>query len=172
MSEAIGIMTDAYAEAGIEISVAGYHQVSTELAILQTLEGPDNDLDVLFTRGQQELAGLNLFIVDSIVPGSRIAGASPVVGAPGVVAGESSIGVVVAIDGSLGNIIAHECGHFLGLLHTTEVDGVTHDQFPDTPIGGLSAGNMMSPVVSGRDRSFSVEQGEVLRASPLVLHQR
>ena len=33
---------------------------------------------------------------------------------------------------ALGQTMAHELGHLLGLYHTSEYDGVTHDALPDT----------------------------------------
>lgn len=48
-------------------------------------------------------------------------------------------GVVVSTFGFMlspervGKTMAHEVGHALGLDHTTESDGVSHDPIPDTP---------------------------------------
>jgi hypothetical protein len=33
----------------------------------------------------------------------------------------------------MGTTISHEIGHFLGLNHPTESDGLSHDPIPDTP---------------------------------------
>lgn len=40
----------------------------------------------------------------------------------------------------MGSTISHEIGHFLGLNHPSESDGITHDAVPDTPECTLAAG--------------------------------
>ena len=77
----------------------------------------------------------------------------------------------------LGYVAAHELGHFLGLLHTTEQDG-SHDLIDDTlecPATGTSAtcdpegaGNLMHWRVTPADPLLTDGQGLVLLGHPLV----
>lgn len=72
-------------------------------------------------------------------------------------------------------IVAHEIGHWLGLLHTTERDG-SHDPLGDTgecgnPNGAETCpdwGNLMFPFARGGNSVLSAEQGAVIRASPAL----
>ncbi len=76
-----------------------------------------------------------------------------------------------------GYVTAHEIGHFLGLLHTTESDG-GHDLIDDTlecPATGTDAtcsveggGNLMHWRVRPVDPAISDGQGLVIRGHPLV----
>jgi hypothetical protein len=80
--------------------------------------------------------------------------------------------------------LAHELGHWLGLSHTSERDGETHDALTDTPectrdsdrdrdgelvhseCGEAGGGNLMFWAGYGFD--ISREQASLLRASPLA----
>ena len=78
--------------------------------------------------------------------------------------------------------IAHEIGHFVGLFHTTEKDGVTFDPLDDTPkcenpIDGASSGNcdeskggkniMFWESSSGQNK-FSPSQIHIFKYTPLA----
>ena len=85
---------------------------------------------------------------------------------------------------TLGQTIAHEGGHFLGLFHTTEAKGTSHDPLPDTPecdagrdsnwdgyvsaseCQGRGAENFMFWLSSDTARQTSQEQGRVIRRNP------
>jgi hypothetical protein len=104
---------------------------------------------------------LNLFIVSNLLGGGdgfTVLGASGAIGGP-LVNGTAASGLAFASfnrldqfnpdcgDGEdrcpaelqekqfveMGETIAHEIGHFLGLNHPSEADGVRHDGLPDTP---------------------------------------
>jgi hypothetical protein len=95
--------------------------------------------------------------------------------------------VAIAIDAmderELGLVMAHEVGHFLGLLHTSERDGRVLESLPDTPEcrqdtdaneSGIitaeecsaGAGNLMFWQAQGTE--ISVAQAEVLRGAYLL----
>jgi hypothetical protein len=82
--------------------------------------------------------------------------------------------------------MAHESGHFLGLYHTTERGGGTHDPLPDTPecssrrdsngdgfvlpgeCRGKGAENMMFWAADEAAEEVSRDQGWVAKRNPLV----
>lgn len=108
-----------------------------------------DDLAILRSTSTDGAAqAMNVFFIsDFTEPGSlRIAA-----GIPGVlgIEGTAGSGVVVAVDGHLdgsgsvvdtqvlGETIAHEVGHQMGLFHTTKADG-SHDPIDDTPACPMS----------------------------------
>ncbi len=72
--------------------------------------------------------------------------------------------------------IAHEIGHFLGLFHTSEVNGLIHDPLDDTPecrdfqppwnCPGFD--NLMFPMVNEGSRELTPDQSFVMHANPLT----
>ena len=97
----------------------------------------------------------------------------------GVVAGWSS--TLAGANDILGQVLAHECGHFLGLWHTREnlpacttagqmmcsiwggVDNVT-----DTPAGPTAANYLMYWSTDGRNTALSAGEALMMRLNPLV----
>lgn len=87
---------------------------------------------------------VNIFVIRIADGALGVAG-----GIPGTVGmhGTSSSGVAVSMESldedpvrdlyTLGRVLGHEVGHFLGLPHTSELDGSNRDPFPDTPACGL-----------------------------------
>jgi len=84
----------------------------------------------------------------------------------------------------LGRVLAHEAGHFFGLIHTSEADGLVVEPLPDTPecpvdrdsdgdgfllpaeCAGAGADNLMFWAASGD--SMSADQAAVVRTSPAL----
>jgi hypothetical protein len=78
----------------------------------------------------------------------------------------------------LGRVLAHELGHFLGLFHTTEMDGLSLEPLTDTPECPAEADEDGDGVLTGEDcrdhdgtnlmfwsatgEDLSVQQGEVM----------
>ena len=122
---------------------------------------------------------LNVFLIQAIeFQAAGIAGGIP--GIPGVY-GRPGSGVLVQrlSNTATGSLIAHEVGHFLGLWHTSETDGLV-DPITDTP--GCAAGvatndcpdrdNLMFP--SFRPTGpLSVSQGQaaVVRGTPWLYEE-
>lgn len=81
----------------------------------------------------------------------------------------------------LSSSLAHEMGHYLGLYHTSEPDGATHDPLSDTPeclSGACDEPFLRNIMTSGRWLAgkapssrvlFSAGQGKVMRGHPLCV---
>lgn len=74
-----------------------------------------------------------------------------------------------------GQILAHEVGHYLGLFHTTELNGQGQDPLDDTPrCQGVrpeqcpDVDNLMFPLARSRSADLSELQISVIRANPLT----
>lgn len=151
--------------------------------------------DLLRTTDPDQPKLLSVFLVEEIVNtsqgGATILGLSA--GPPGAAGlhGTSKSGMIVtAADlrsdaASVGKILAHEGGHFLGLNHTSEKDGARHDPLDDTPecrteddadangvvntaeCAGKGAENVMWWTLTSGTASFSADQGWVARRNPV-----
>ena len=105
--------------------------------------------------------------------------------------GTGASGIAIATDtllakpSALGRTLAHELGHFLGLMHTTEYDGSAHDPLTDTPACPLAAdgdgdGRLTSDECTAYDGqnllfwaqssgvALSTSQIRVLRQAPIL----
>lgn len=194
--QAVGEMRAIYASLGMVMGTPTYEDVANPgaLSVIDTVDGPSSELSQLFRRGGRDDT-LQFYFVDEILGGEEgyvilgIAGGIP--GPPGIAGGPHS-GVAVTISGVLdrptllGQVMAHEGGHYLGLFHTSEATGTTHDPLPDTvqcsssrdsnwdgyvspeECAGSGADNFMFWAASGTARGTSAEQGRVVRRNPLT----
>jgi hypothetical protein len=122
---------------------------AARLSIIDTTEGPDNELSRLFElSGQAERWGcraapsLTWFLVDEIQGGRdgyTILGVAGGIPGPPALAGTGHSGVAVTMAGytrqarRVALTMAHEAGHYLGLFHTTEAEATLFDPLTDTP---------------------------------------
>jgi hypothetical protein len=66
--------------------------------------------------------------------------------------------------------MAHELGHYLGLLHTSEKDSDVHDPLDDTPPCVAGCKNIMAPVSgSSRRVEFTPDQAWVMQRHPICV---
>lgn len=187
-------------QVGISVADVSYVDINAPaLAIIDTADGEASELSQLFrmSTGTTENV-LNLFLVQNIVAGDTrefstlgIAGGIP---GPPRIHGSSHSGVVIAFDpgvvgpgtsgGDLaGHVAAHECGHFMGLFHTTENGrpcgpGETPSAtVACVPFGGtdvigdttyMDSSNLMHFVVMGSNWRMTTGQGFVELRNPLT----
>lgn len=147
LQNALDKMETIYQRAGIEIGNVSYRALTgsqaQDLSVLEIDEMPE--LFPLLDASRAE--GLNFVFIDHFNTSGGVAPLGRSDGIPGP-PDHSEIppsGVVVAASelsqgdaDHFGAIMAHEGGHYLGLFHTTEQQGNTHDPIRDTPECGAS----------------------------------
>ncbi len=149
--------------------------------------------DLLRSSNPASDKAISIFLVEELtIDGDTVLGLAA--GPPGAATlhGTSKSGAIITtVDlGSapedVGKIIAHEAGHFLGLYHTSEKTGQTHDPISDTPqcpasadtdgngtvntseCAGQGAENVMWWTLTEGDAELSGDQGWVLRRNPVA----
>lgn len=197
LDTAVALMDQIYRDAGAPaVTVAARHQLPWEKSVVSARRESEEVRDAFDGGNPGEL---DLFFVRSFDDAGTlgIAGGTP---GPNGVPGTVGSGVMIAVDafrvadgGALdaelmGETMAHEAAHQLGLFHTTEFDGTIHDGIADTPecriaqdadgdkqlvpeeCVELDGANLMfwtTPLVI-EQRSLSPEQVAVLNAGPLA----
>ena len=169
-------------------TIPGFDRVSTDGEDLMNLRAAQVGTDP---------RRLNLFIVEDFLDASLFGLAGGVPGPNGVVQTAGS-GVVVGVAAhrlqngtidvnELAATIGHELGHQLGLFHTSESNGMAHDNFSDTPectaardanqdgfvtpneCAGLSDLNMMFWTTGGvPQQQISTQQSQIIFFSPAL----
>lgn len=215
------IMTNVgaiYADANLSIRSIAYQDITggdaDTYGVIDSIDGPSSELAGLFSLSPSESnRSVNLFFVEDIGGGGgfSILGLSGGVPGPPVLQGTTRSGVAISManyvaaneagdeamlaeaSAELEIIIGHETGHFLGLFHTTEKNGLGldgsilgQDPLSDTPLcpdgndgdgnnvlspaecAGEDAGNLMFWSPANTSRALSSKQGSVMRTNPLV----
>lgn len=184
-----------YAALGIDLGTVVYEDASgaDALKVIDSVDGPNNELGQLFSKSRDQGQGINFFFVQEIVGGDEgftilgIAGGIP---GPPAIQGTVHSGVALTMMGFrdrpvvLGQTMAHEGGHYLGLFHTSESNGNSHDPLPDTAqckssndsnfdgyvtteeCRGKGGENFMFWLAADGSDQVSPEQGRVLRRNP------
>ena len=141
-----------------------------ESLLASGVPGTDRTLDVFFVDDVDlGAAGINVLGVAAHRPG------------PALRHGTQQSGVAVETrriwngnEALAAHTTAHEVGHFLGLMHTSEVGGQRHDNLDDTPVScdasDCWATNLMDPLLDpgGPDDAITADQTFVLLRHPLV----
>lgn len=188
----VNVVKSIYSKMGITARVSNYYAASDSVTknyqivrdlydvfnLVATSTSPGNSLD--------DQLSVNVFLIQdfNISDAPGLLGVST--GIPGMAGmhGTSGSGLVFSTanlgsdNQTLGQTMAHEIGHFLGLRHTTEHGGSDKDPISDTPsclIPDLGfacpdAENFMFPFSLGGDRQTRTSNGQafVLRSNPLV----
>ena len=182
---ALDILSEIYALAGVAIQIAGYHDIAgveddPSLTDVGSTAGFPNDLSKLFLSGYDEdPAALNIFFVNSIYKdvdyeevGGIVLGIAGGVPGPAYLGPSYRSGVAIATfeiseNDHLGNVMAHEIGHYLGLFHSTEKNAIFHDTLDDTEED--DGENLMFWGWSENQMALSESQSFVLRSHPMVM---
>lgn len=183
-----------WSNAGLAVGSVSYEDFSGDTIKYSVLDIDSSEYNDLLRTADTDGKVLTIFLVDEITTegGSTVFGIAA--GPPGAatVTGTSKSGMVVGA-GELDSeadfvalVTAHEGAHFLGLFHTSEKDGGSHDPLSDTAecpasadtngngrvdqdeCAGSGADNVMfwSPAEGTTD--LSGDQGWVLRRNPAV----
>jgi hypothetical protein len=188
-------------QAGVQLGQVRYPAVSNRVA---GLYGVIRDVESFYglmatstepAPSKDALLSLNLFLVRDVAfsDGSGVIGISSGLPGPGGVHGTKASGVVGSaaylgvlaegpngevLDGNdlTGSILGHELGHFLGLHHTSELDGLQHDMLADTPECGPDEvpfscpdlGNLMFPLADIANTGLTPGQAFMLHSNPLT----
>ncbi len=199
-----------YLQAGITVDQVAYYDITgsdgAKFSNLELADGPADERHQLLqlSAAHPDSPNVNVFFVNDITTANDYSGYFDVLGIAGGIPGPplfqgiNGAGVVVDLsDFQSGwmssddkatlyaQVVAHEVGHQLGLFHSTEQSGETHDQLPDTAecfvahdddgngvvdgyeCWGSGATNLMFWQATG-SVGLSTQQGWVLRRNPAV----
>lgn len=171
IQDAVQEMAMIYVQSNLQIGNVKYFDIDSSFrTIAISLDGSETQLEEMFQNTAERGPGLHFFFVDRFEGGlgGMVAGVAGGLPAPPLSPGSVGSGVAVSLaatagdPATLGHVMAHEGGHWLGLFHTSELIG-TLDQFPETPEGQASSGFLMFPAVGGGTQ-IGVEQSRVMRA--------
>jgi hypothetical protein len=190
-------MRRIYAQAGITLQIAKTIVLTEPAFRVVSFDFTNPITRQLVLRGRARF--VNLFFVDDFARGAGILGITA--GVPGELGSVTNrngvlIGLNAHLDPNLqlaanfmGETAAHETGHYLGLFHTTELNGRLFDILPDTPVcpratrdrngdgimslmecRGLDANNLMFWTGNGiiRQTEITPDQAHVVHFSPIA----
>ncbi|MEZ4460998.1 MAG: M12 family metallo-peptidase [bacterium] len=189
--QVVDVVKRIYASMGVTANVSNYFDatetVSAKYGILRDFNDVYNLVATSTPPGTTpaENLSVNVFLIEdfNISEAPGLLGVST--GIPGMAGlhGSSGSGLVFSTaslgsdNTQLGQTMAHEIGHFLGLRHTTEHYGSAHDPISDTPecfapdlafLCGDSSNFMFAYALGGDQSKTTAGQAFVIKRSPLV----
>lgn len=194
LAAALSTFESEWGSGGVEVSYT-FKDFAGDAGRFSVVDMSDTDFgefnDLLRAAAPDSEKSVTFFFVDELnYAGTTLLGLSA--GPPGAatMAGTSKSAVVISAadlrdaPGDVGKIMAHEGGHFLGLYHTSEKDGQTHDPISDTAkcdasndadgngtmntseCSGQGAENVMWWTLTSGQATLSGDQGWVVRRNP------
>ena len=188
--QALGRFEAIYGQHGVSVGQVRYSDVSGQNANAYRIIRDDSEVFDLVSLSRapgstsDEALSVNVFFIDQFaIQGGSVLGISA--GLPGAagIHGTRGSGLVfsatVMNDANLlGQVLAHEVGHFLGLFHTSEQGGQGYDPIGDTaqcsanqwnnPNACPDINNLMFPFAGNNHTTISQGQASVLQANPLI----
>jgi hypothetical protein len=158
-AEVMNIFTQIYGAIGIKVGPVTYVDLPAPAADTYAVIDDGSKLVGLFaTADGSAVKGLHFFMIDqfNLEGGAGILGISGGIPGPPAFPGLPHGGVAVALaglndTGVLAETMAHEGGHFLGLFHTTERDGLSFDPLLDTPECAVGQDRNSDKLVTGAE---------------------
>jgi hypothetical protein len=162
----LGQIAEIFAQSGITLGNVSYVDLGEDKTVIS-----QDDLGPVYQSLDPDLPlAVNVLFFEHLEP-SFVPFLALSAGVPGpYVRNTQAGGIAMSMreirqhNGVVSRILAHEVGHFIGLIHATEVIGGGVDPLDDTPVGDES--NLMHAQPEGS--LLSSEQGRVLRLSPFV----
>lgn len=160
LQDALAWVDQTYMAAGIKIGSVTYQDITGPDAEAHAVINSEEQLAKLFSLADSSQANaLHYFMVDhfNLGGGGTVLGISGGIPGPPAFSGLAKRGVAVALGyperGSIGlaQTFAHEGGHYLGLFHTSERNGLAFDPLVDTPECTLAADTNGNKVVENAE---------------------
>ena len=159
ISEALGIMSNIYATNGINLKINSTITISDSQYASVSKTPTDSTTSALISLGST--SAVNLFFIEDY-SGSNAGLLGNATGIPGSMRVANSWngvlnGLTAHATGStlhsqlLGETVAHEMGHQLGLFHTSEGGGTSFDILSDTPECAISRDSNSGGTVSAEE---------------------
>ena len=159
ISEALGIMSNIYATNGINLKINSTITISDSQYASVSKTPTDSTTSALISQGST--SAVNLFFIEDY-SGSNAGLLGNATGIPGSMRVANSWngvlnGLTAHATGStlhsqlLGETVAHEMGHQLGLFHTSEGGGTSFDILSDTPECAISRDSNSGGTVSAEE---------------------
>lgn len=206
MQSVINKVRNVFAEAYLDLGEVRFYDINSSdaerLSVINTIYGANSEFAELMELSKGDPHGIDIFLVDEILgnkSGFSLLGLSGGIPGPAIAHGLASSGVVIALGfyfpqvnkgfkdqqvRQLGQTIAHETGHYLGLFHTSEGRGTKHDPLSDTQkclpkndkngdgylfgseCTGKGAENLMFWAASAAAEQITLEQRSILLRNP------
>lgn len=195
--EVLAQFDEIYASSGVQLGKVRYFDITGDAAQEYGVLRSDTAVSELVTLSgrpgptMDDVLSVNIFFVRAFALGGAI-GISLGLPGPAGLHGTHGSGVAFTaeylgeevqpsfgnemVDGNVftGQILAHEVGHYIGLFHTSESNGFSHDPLPDTPeCSRISQqcpdiDNLMFPFAGESHVEISADQQYVIQVNPLT----
>jgi len=190
LQAALAQFDQVYQQLGVQLRNIVYKDVDgDDLTRFRIIRSQENVFRLVATSEDpgvtpDDLLTVNVFFVDDFaIDGGGVLGISA--GLPGAAGLHGARGSGLVFSAAvlneptlLGQVLAHEVGHFLGLFHTSEQNGYGYDPVNDTeqcsqsewrnPSNCPDLRNLMFPFAGLEHTELSDGQKFVLRANPLI----